>query len=104
MPPTDNPVDATDNATDRRSWNHRVTTVVAGTSPARGERDAEHAVDDEQLPLLLDLPEGREGGAAEQAAGDDDVPDVEPGDQPGDAHPDDAADDEEQRSSPARSS
>jgi hypothetical protein len=34
MPPTDNPVDATDRAIDRLLWNHRVTTVVAGTSPA----------------------------------------------------------------------
>ena len=34
MPPTDSPVDATDNATDRRRWNHRVMTVVVGTIPA----------------------------------------------------------------------
>jgi hypothetical protein len=34
MPPTDRPVDAIDSATERRSWNHLVTTVVAGTSPA----------------------------------------------------------------------
>ena len=35
MPPTDKPVLATDSATDRRAWNHRVTTVVAGTRPAK---------------------------------------------------------------------
>ncbi len=34
MPPTDSPVDATDSATDRRRWNHRVMTVVVGTIPA----------------------------------------------------------------------
>ena len=34
MPPTDKPVDATDSATDRLRWNHRVTTVVAGINPA----------------------------------------------------------------------
>ena len=34
MPPADRPVDATDSATERRTWYHRVTTVVTGTSPA----------------------------------------------------------------------
>ena len=34
MPPADSPVDATDSATDRRTWYQRVTTVVTGTSPA----------------------------------------------------------------------
>ena len=33
MPPTDSPVDATDNATVRRMTYHRVTTVVTGTRP-----------------------------------------------------------------------
>ena len=33
MPPTDRPVLATDSASDRRRWNQRVTTVVAGTMP-----------------------------------------------------------------------
>ena len=35
IPPTDNPVDAIDNAIERFTWNHRVTRLVAGTSPAR---------------------------------------------------------------------
>ena len=35
MPPTDSPVLATLKATDRFAWNHRVTTVVAGTRPAK---------------------------------------------------------------------
>jgi len=30
---TDNPVEAMDRATDRCAWNHRVTSVVAGTRP-----------------------------------------------------------------------
>ena len=34
MPPADSPVDATDRATDRRTWYQRVTTVVTGISPA----------------------------------------------------------------------
>ena len=33
MPPTDSPVLATDRASERRRWNQRVTTVVAGTMP-----------------------------------------------------------------------
>ena len=33
-PPTDSPVDAMASATERRVSNHRVMTVVAGTSPA----------------------------------------------------------------------
>jgi hypothetical protein len=36
-PPADNPVEATDSATERRVWNQRVTTVVAGTSPVQAK-------------------------------------------------------------------
>ncbi len=32
-PPTDSPVEATDNASARRRWNQRVSTVVVGTRP-----------------------------------------------------------------------
>ena len=85
MPPTDSPVEATDSATDRRSWNQRVTTVVAGTSPGRRESDAEDAVDDEQLPLLVDLSEQGQRHAPDESACDDHVSNVVAGDQPGDA-------------------
>ena len=37
MPPADSPVEATDNATDRRRTNHRATVVVAGTRPAKAK-------------------------------------------------------------------
>ena len=37
MPPTDRPVLAIDRASDRRRWNQRVTTVVAGTRPHRAQ-------------------------------------------------------------------
>ena len=63
----------------------------------RGERHTEHAVHDEQLPLLLDLAEQRRGHTADQAAGDDDVAHVEAGDHPGHRDADDATDDEEER-------
>ena len=33
MPPSDSPVEAIDSATERRRWNHLVTTVVVGTRP-----------------------------------------------------------------------
>ena len=34
MPPADSPVEATERATERRTWYQRVTTVVTGISPA----------------------------------------------------------------------
>ena len=43
MPPTESPVDATDNATDRLAWNQRVTTVVVGTRPHRPYPTAKNA-------------------------------------------------------------
>ena len=34
IPPAESPVEATDRATERRAWYHRVTTVVTGIRPA----------------------------------------------------------------------
>jgi hypothetical protein len=42
-PPTDRPVDDTDSATERRTWNHRVTTVVPGTTPVAANPTAKRA-------------------------------------------------------------
>ena len=60
MPPADSPVDATDRATDRRTWYQRVTTVVTGTSPAPAKPRANTAYTSVQLPVLLDLAEHSE--------------------------------------------
>ena len=43
MPPTESPVDATDSATDRRTWYQRVTTVVTGIRPAAEKPTAKTA-------------------------------------------------------------
>ena len=87
---------------------HRQRDRSAAVEPPRDDRgrrhhpgarptDREHAVDDEQLPLLLHLAEDRQRAAGEQAAAHDDEAHVVAGDQPGRPQPDDAADQEEQR-------
>ncbi len=95
MPPTDNPVDATD----RRDRSLE----VEPPRDDRGRRDqprcgppgSEHGVDDEQLPLLFDLAEHAEREPTDQSPADDHQSHVVAGDPPCNPHAEHTTDDEE---------